>query len=108
MVGSESIIAGPNLSFPCLSSSRGFSIAEMAGTSLSAARVAEANCGGIFSTLKQPSLLYAWPTIITLGIPGMGKSSITFLVTIIASVSSFFVSDHATRLLSTLNKDAIV
>ena len=75
MAGFESVIAGPNLAFPCLSSSRGFSIAEMEGTSLSGARVAEANCGGIFSTLKQPSLLYAWVTIRTLGIPGMGKSS---------------------------------
>ena len=52
LVGSESVIAGPNLSVPCLSSSRGFSIAEMEGTSYSGARVAEANCGGIFSALK--------------------------------------------------------
>ena len=66
LVGSESVIAGPNLSVPCLSSSRGFSIAEMEGTYLSGARVAEANYGGIFSTLKQPNLLYGWPTIINL------------------------------------------
>ena len=71
----ESVIAGPNLSFPCLSSSRGFSIVEMEGTSLSGARVAEANCGGIFFAVKQPSLLCAWETIRTLGIPRMGKSS---------------------------------
>ena len=75
MASSESVIVDPNLSFPYLSSSRGFSIAEMEGTSLSGARVAEANCGGIFSTLKQPSLLCAWAAIRTLGIPGMGKSS---------------------------------
>ena len=63
LVGSESVIAGPNLSVPCLSSSRGFSIAEMEGTYLSGARVAEANYGGILSTLKQPILLCGWLTI---------------------------------------------
>ena len=50
LAGSKSVIAGTNLSFPCLSSSKGFSIAEMVGTSLSSAKVAEANYGGIFST----------------------------------------------------------
>jgi len=37
-----------------------------------------------------------------------GKSLITFIVTIIAAASSSVVSDHATKLLSTLNKDAAV
>ena len=108
LVGSESVIAGRNLSVPCLSSSRGFSIAEMEGTYLSGARVVEANYGGIFSTLKQPSLLCAWITIITLGIPRIGMSSITFIVTIIVVDSSSVVSEHATRLLSTLNNNATV
>ena len=36
------------------------------------------------------------------------KSSITFIVTIIPAASYSIVSEHATILLSTLNKDAIV
>ena len=37
-----------------------------------------------------------------------GKISITFIVTIIVAASSFVVSENATRILSTLNKDARV
>ena len=37
-----------------------------------------------------------------------GKSSITFIVTIIAASSSSVVSEHAIRLLSTLNNHATV
>ena len=62
----------------------------------------------VFSPLKQPSLLCAWLTIRTLGILGMGKSLITFIITIIAAVSSFVVSEHAIGLLSSLNKYAVV
>ena len=57
LVGSEYVIVGPNLLVPCLSSSRGFSIAEMEGTYLSGARVVEVNYGGIFSTqTTEPAL----------------------------------------------------
>ena len=62
----------------------------------------------VFSPLKQPILLCAWMTIRTLGIIGMGKSLITFIITIIAAVSSFVVSEHAIGLLSTLKKYAAV
>ena len=58
----------------------------------------------VFFPLKQLILLCSWPTIRTLGILGMGKSLITFIITIIAAVSSFVVSEHAIGLLSTLNK----
>ena len=34
------------------------------------------------------------------------KSLITFIVTTIATTSSFVISEHAIRLLSTLNNDA--
>ena len=37
-----------------------------------------------------------------------GKSSITFIVTIIAAASSSVISEHAIRILSTLNNDAAV
>ena len=37
-----------------------------------------------------------------------GKSSITFIVTIIVATSSSVISEHAIRILSTLNNDATV
>ena len=98
LVGSESVIADPNLSVPCLSSSRGFSIAEMAGTSLSGFIVIEANYAGIFSTLKQSILLCSWTTIRNQCILGMGNRSIAFIVTLIAAASSSIVSENATRI----------
>ena len=37
-----------------------------------------------------------------------GKSSITFIVTIIAAASYFVISEHAIIILSTLNNDAVI
>ena len=37
-----------------------------------------------------------------------GKSLITFIVTIIAAASSSVISEHAIKILSTLNNDATV